>query len=92
MFKKNGRDYILQTSYPYTVGQLGPEAMIDMWTAVQVAGYEIYIAFQGTFMGDNFPFSPNMETQMNKELNAMASWYLIEVIAKDLERFSCFAL
>jgi hypothetical protein len=58
----------------------------------QLAGYRLFVFYNGTQQGNRLYFDGNFVKFMQDELDAMATWYLINVIGQRLQEFERFRL
>lgn len=85
---------ILQTDFPHYIGLIykctnGNELEACKALHVvssQVAGYNILITFARAFSGNRVLFTDNIKVDLQAQIDAMASYYLVERIGKDLGR------
>jgi hypothetical protein len=92
------KEYIHQKRFPYLVAHLlYIDKPLTNWIAfniskeyhvVQIAGYQIFVVRDTKWIS----LAPRAPLTVSDELAAMASWYLTEVIGRDLKKYEPFLL
>jgi hypothetical protein len=86
-------ELLLKISFPNYIGKLCiGEAELSPIASSQIAGYRLYITYKGELGGKRVHLSLSTRAALQQELDAMAAWYLVEVISKDLARYDRYML
>lgn len=82
--------FILQKDFPHFVGLLSTGKLDTVLASSPIAGYNLWINFNGCLRGNVIPSYKNIIDEIEKEMSSMAIWFYnnrILVEPKKYERF-----
>jgi len=83
--------YILQRDFPHLIGRLSTVPIAGTWRST-VAGYNLYVIFDGTLRGNMVPGYRDISDEIQTVFDNMAAWFWAERIVPDPKRFKKFKI
>lgn len=91
---KNGIEgyYILQKKEPHYCARIYTEPNHQKLSYAPVAGYNLYVTFDGTLQGNFLPYYKGAINEINEVMMQMAIWFLENRIRQNQKRYSKLAI
>jgi len=86
------RYYILQRDFPHSIGVVLSSPNHGAVAQSVVAGYNLFIVYDGTLRGNFIAAYPGFEEELNGVFMDMAAWYLSERILTDEKKYLKFKI
>ncbi len=84
--------FILQKAFPHFCGKLVGYPVEGAIINTPIAGYNFYVTFNGTIRGNMIPNYRDVEDEIKNVFEAMALWYLHNIIEKNEKLYSKFKI
>jgi hypothetical protein len=84
--------YVLQRAFPHFVGRISPVPIEGALANEPVAGYNLYVTFNGTLVGNLIPNYRNIQAEISSVFLSMALWFHAERVLLDTSRFKKFKI
>jgi len=91
---KNGilQYYILQRAFPHYIGLMATRPIEGSICQMPVAGYRLYVTFDGTLMGNFIPAFKDSLQEVTAVMDEMAVWYAGNRIVENEKRYERFKI
>lgn len=82
--------YILQREFPHYVGIISTYPKTNFIESMPIAGYNLWIVFDGTIKGEVIPSYKNVDVDIKNSLNEMSIWYYAHRIIPQEKKYKKF--
>ena len=83
----NSRYYILQKDFPHIKCLLNNYPTRNLYQAIPILGYNIWIVFDGTLRGNMLPGYKDIDEEVKKVMQDMSDWYYINRVLRFPKRY-----
>lgn len=84
--------YILQKEFPHYKGIIALEKLENTLSSAPIAGYKMYVNFNGTLRGNLIPSYNDVLKEIDIIMEDMAIWFLNNRILADQKKYSKFKI
>jgi hypothetical protein len=82
--------FILQKDFPHYIGQITTYPQERLIPSIQIAGYYLWVTFNGTIRGNIVPSYKNIEEDIKFVMNEMSIWYYANRIIDNPKKYKQF--
>ncbi len=84
--------FILQKAFPHYCAKMVGYPVEGAIINTPISGYNFYLTFNGVLRGNFFPSHKDAQDEVREVFDAMAGWYLKNIIQKNEKLYSKFKI